>query len=524
LTPERSRRAQRALAAAKTQFEAGALEDAVALLATAETGTLDDLERARVHLLRAQIAFAARRGSDAPPLLLSAARELDAVDPSLARATYLDALTAALFAGRLAGGGSALEVSKAARVAPSSPQSPHPWDLLLDGLALQITDGPAVGVPTLKRAVRAFREEEMATEDVMRWLWLAGRAAGFVWDYDGWDALSARQLQAARDAGALAVLPLTLSTRAGVYLFAGELAAAASFVEESGTLSEATATRIVPYAALALAAFRGDEDGAMRLLQTGATDLAARGEGMGLTQAQWTSAVLYNGLARYEEALAAAEQAAEDPRELWFSTWMAVELIEAASRTGNAERATGSLEWLASNTRASGSDWGLGIEARSRALLSHGDAAESFYGEAIERLGRTRLGVDLARARLLYGEWLRRESRPADAREQLRTAFEMFTAMGVEAFAGRAERELLAAGEHVRKRSVETRDELTAQEAQIARLARDGLSNRDIGDRLFISQHTVAYHLRKVFSKLGITSRNQLARVLTDSAGAGQPA
>ena len=394
--------------------------------------------------------------------------------------------------------------------------------MLLDGLALQITDGPAVEVPALKRAVRAFREEEMATEDVMRWLWLAGRAAGFVWDYDGWDALSARQLQAARDAGALAVLPLTLSTRAGVYSFAGELAAAASFVEESGTLSEATATRIVPYAALALAAFRGDEDGAMRLLQTGATDLTARGEGMGLTQAQWTSAVLYNDLARYEEALAAAEQAAEDPRELWFSTWVAVELIEAASSTGNAERATGSLEWLASNTRASGSDWGLGIEARSRALLSHGDAAESLYGEAIERLGRTRLGVDLTRAHLLYGERLRRESRRTDAREQLRTAFEMFTAMGVEAFAGRAERELLAAGEHVRKRSVDTRDELTAQEAQIARLAHYGLSNRDIGDRLFISQHTVAYHLRKVFSKLGITSRNQLARVLTDSAGAGQ--
>ena len=274
----------------------------------------------------------------------------------------------------------------------------------------------------------------------------------------------------------------------------------------------------MPYAALTLAAFRGHEDDAMRLIQTTASDFTSRGEGMGLTQSQWTTALLYNGLARYEEAFAAADQALEDPHELWFSTWAAVELIEAAGRTGNAEGAIGSLEWLASNTRASGSDWGLGIEARSRALLSHGDATESLYGEAIERLGRTRLRVDLARAHLLYGEWLRRERRRLDAREQLRTALEMFASMGTKAFAARAERELLATGEHVRKRSVEIPDELTAQEARVARLAREGLSNAEIGERLFISQHTVAYHLRKVFSKLDITSRNQLSRVLPDSA------
>jgi DNA-binding CsgD family transcriptional regulator len=451
-------------------------------------------------------------------LLLSAARELDAVDPGLARATYLDALTAALFAGRLARGGGAVEVSRAALAGRrSSPQAERAWDLLLDGLALQITDGPAVGVPVLKRAVRAFRDEEMATEEVMRWLWLAGRAAGFIWDYEGWDDLTARQHQAARDAGALAVLPLSLSTRAGVYLLAGHLAAAASLFEESRTLSEATGARTVPYGVLALAAFRGDEDKAMRLLESDAADLASRGEGMGITQAQWASAVLYNGLARYDEALAAADQALEDPHELWFSTWAAVELIEAASRTGNAAATTDSLEWLASNTRASGSDWALGIEARSRALLNHGDAAESLYGEAIERLSRTSLRVDLGRAHLLYGEWLRRERRRVDAREQLRTALEMFTSMGADAFAGRAEGELLATGEHVRKRTVETRDELTAQEAQIARLAGEGLSNADIGARMFISQHTVAYHLRKVFTKLGVTSRNQLARVLAET-------
>jgi DNA-binding CsgD family transcriptional regulator/tetratricopeptide (TPR) repeat protein len=520
LTLDPARKAELALMAAQTKYEAGALEAALALLATAETGILNDLGRARVHLLRGQVAFAARRGSDAPPLLLSAARELDAVDPRLARATYLDALTAALFAGRLAVGSSALEVARAALAAGSSPQPPRASDLLLDGLALQITDGPSVGTPVLKRAVSAFRDEEMATKDSMHWLWLAGRAAGFIWDYDGWDALTARQLTAAREVGALAVLPLTLSTRASVRLFTGELADAASLFEESADLAAATGSRTVPYGALALAAFRGHEDEAARLIDACTSDSVARGEGNGLTLAQWATALLCNGAARYEEALVAAEQAAQDPRELWFSTWVAVELIEAASRTGNAERATGSLEWLASNARASGSDWGLAIEARSRALLSHGDAAESLYGEAIERLGRTRLRVDLARARLLYGEWLRRERRRTDAREQLRTAFDMFTAMGVEAFAARAERELRATGERVRKRSVETREQLTVQESQVARLARAGLSNAEIGERLFISQHTVAYHLRKVFNKLDITSRNQLSRVLPEHASA----
>jgi hypothetical protein len=367
LTLDPVRRTELALMAAQAKYEAGALEDALALLATAETGTLDDLERARMHLLRGQIAFAARRGSDAPPLLLSAARELDAVDPSLARATYLDALTAALFAGRLAIGSSALEVARAALAVRSSPQPPRAWDLLLDGLALQITDGPSTGTPVLKRAVGAF-QEEMAIEDVMRWLWLAGRAAGFIWDYDAWDALTARQLKAARDVGALAVVPLTLSTRASVHLFAGELADAASLFEESAALAAATGSRTVPYGALTLAAFRGHADDTARLIDACTSDSIARGEGNGLTLTQWATALFCNGLARYEDALAAAEQAAEDPRELWFSTWAAVELIEAASRTANAERVTGALEWLTSNARASGSDWGLGIEARSEVV------------------------------------------------------------------------------------------------------------------------------------------------------------
>jgi DNA-binding CsgD family transcriptional regulator len=514
LTPEPGRRAKRALAAAQTSYQAGALDEALALLDTAETGVGGAVEPARAHLLRAQIAFASRRGSDAPPLLLDAARELEAVDPRLARATYLDALAAALFAGRLSRGASALEVAEAVRRVPPAREPPEAGDLLLGGLALLISDGVSVGAPVLKRALRALRDEDIATEEGIRWLWLAALAAAFIWDYESYEALAARQIQVARSLGALTMLPLALGTRSGVHLFAGELPAAASLIEESDALAMATHGRVNQYVPLPLAAFRGHEEAVERLVQSSTKDFVDTGEGMGVTMAQWATAVLCNGLARYEDALDAAEQAAAYPHELWFSNWVAVELIEAASHTGEVERAADPLKWLSRTARAGASDWGLGVEARSRALLSDSESAESLYREAIERLSRTRLRVDLARVHLLYGEWLRRGRRRRDARAQLRAAFEMFNAMALDAFAGRAERELLATGERVRKRSVETRDELTTQEAQVARLARDGLSNAEIGERLFISQHTVAYHLRKVFTKLDITSRNQLAQAL----------
>jgi DNA-binding CsgD family transcriptional regulator len=522
LTPEPRRSAQRALAAAQSSYQAGALDEALALLATAETGDVRDFTPARVHLLRGQIAFAARRGSDAPPLLLKAARELEAVDLPLARATYLDALAAALFAGRLARGASALQVAQAVRGAPPAPKPLPAGDLLLRGLALAITDGPSVGAPVLKQALQALRDDDIATEEGIRWHWLAGLAAAFIWDYESYDALAARQIQVARDVGALTMVPLALGTRAGVRLWAGEVRAAASLVEESEALARATHGRQVPYAPLVLAAFRGRADEVERLTQSSTKDFTVSGEGMGLTMAQWAAAVLSNGLGRYEDALGAAELAAEYPHELWHSNWVAVELIEAASRTGEVERAADALERLSSTARAGGTDWALGVEARSRALLSDGDAAERLYREAIERLQRTRLRVDLARGQLVYGEWLRRERRRLDAREHLRTALDMFQHMDMEGFAGRAERELFATGGRARKRTVETREELTAQEAQVARLARDGLSNSAIGERLFISQHTAAYHLRKVFAKLDITSRKQLGRVLpprSDPAG-----
>jgi DNA-binding CsgD family transcriptional regulator len=513
LTPEPSRRTQRALAAAQTKYESGALVDALALLGTAEAGAVDDAERARVHLLRAQIAFASKRGGDAPQLLLRAARELEAVDPTLARATYLEALSAAMFAGRLARGGSVLEVSEAALAGPPPPTAPRPSDLLLQGLAVQFTSGYAAGAPILKAALRAFRQETVLPPQEARWLWFASWVALHLWDDEAWTVLSTRQLELVRDAGALTALPFVLTNRSSVYAFFGELGAAAAYEEELRAATEATGIAPVPYGALSIAALRGREAELSELIQTSVGEAEARGEGLALTVTEMVSGVLYNALGRYDAALAAVRQAERFYQE-GPAIWTLTELIEAAVRSGQPQLAGHALELLVERTHASGTDWALGIEARCRALLSDGDAAERLYREAIERFARARIRVHFARAHLLYGEWLRRQRRRLEAREHLRTALEMFTSMGTEAFAGRAERELLATGEHVRKRSVETRDDLTAQEAQVARLARNGLSNAEIGARLFLSQHTVAYHLRKVFSKLDITSRNQLGRVL----------
>jgi DNA-binding CsgD family transcriptional regulator len=525
LTPDLARRAQRALAAAQTKYEAGALDDALELLATAESGALGDLERARVHLLRAQIAFASRRGSDAPPLLLKAARELEAVDPDLARATYLEALSAARFAGPLGHGAGVVEVSEAALAGPQPPQPPRPPDLLLQGLAVLFTEGYAAGPPILKEALSAFRRETVLPPREARWLPLACQAAADVWDDVTWRLLSTRELERARDTGALTAMPLVLSTLSYVHAISGELAAAEALLDEIKAATEATGIPSHRYVALWIAALRGRETELAELIHTTSSEAVARGEGFALAITEQVSAVLNNGLGRYDVALAAVRQAVDVELFSEMGSPRAVaELIEAAVRCGEHALAERALERLAVTTRASGTDWALGVEARSRALLSDGDAADSAYREAIERLGRTRLRLQLARAHLVYGEWLRRERRRLDARQQLRTALEMFTSMGTEAFAGRAERELLATGERARRRSVETRDELTPQEAQIARLARDGLSNAAIGARLIISRHTVAYHLRKVFSKLGITSRNQLERALPDRAGARQPA
>ena len=516
LTPDAARRAGRALAAAQAKQQAGALDEALTLVASAEAGPLEEFQRAQVDVLRARVSFAEDRGSEAPLLLLAAAERLESQDVPLAREIYLDALTAALFAGRLGGAGDARRIATAARAAPASPVPARPVDLLLDGLALLVAEGPSAGTPTIRKALSAFQGDQLGTEESLRWLWLAGRAAGFIWDYEGWDSLTARHIRAAREAGALAQLPLALSTRVGVHILAGELRAAASLVEESAALAEATDGRVVPaYGALALAAFGGDEDEVTRLVRSGTPDFLARGEGIGLTVSQWVTAALYNGLGRYEDAFAAAEQAVADVHELWFSSFATIELIEAASRSGRTERAGETLEVLSASTRASSTPWALGVEARSRALLNEGEAAETLYREAIDRLEPTGVRLHLARSHLLYGEWLRRERRRVDARNELRVAHDLFSEFGTEAFAERARVELEATGEHARKRTVDTLGHLTPQETQISRLAAEGHTNREIAAQLFISPSTVEYHLRKVFRKLGVKSRTQLARRLS---------
>jgi DNA-binding CsgD family transcriptional regulator len=521
LTPAPPRRARRALAAARTKYEAGRVDDARTLLATAEAGALDPPDRAGAHLLRAQIAFAARRGSDAPPLLLRAARELETVDPALARATYLEALSAAMFAGRLAHDGGVVEVSEAALAGPAPPQPPRPPDLLLRGLAVRFTEGYAAGAPILKQALGALRRESVLPPQEARWLWFAGWVALNLWDVETWTVLSTRQLELVRGTGALTALPFVLTICTSVYAFCGELTTAASLADETRAVTEATGIAAAPYGELALASLRGREAEFSELIHTSVSEAQERGEGLALGVSEFLSGVLHNGLGRYDAALDAVRHA-EHSYEEGPATWALPELIEAATRCEEQDLAERALERLTETTRASGTDRALGIEARSRALLSGGDTADRLYREAIERTGRTRVRVDLARAHLLYGEWLRRQRRRLDARRQLRSALELFSSMGTEGFAERAERELLATGERVRKRSADTRDDLSPQEAQIARLAQDGLSNREIGARLIISQHTVAYHLRKVFSKLGITSRNQLERALPDSASARQ--
>jgi DNA-binding CsgD family transcriptional regulator len=515
LTVDPARRTERALAAAEVSFQAGAFDAALALLATAEAaGALDEFQRARLDLLRGQVAFASGAVSDAPPLLLKAARRLEPVDLELARQTYLTAWGSATVAENLGGPGVLPEICRAVQALLPRPGGPRPLDLLLDGLALLTTDGHAAATPTLQRAATALLD--IPLEDVLRWGWLAMAASNAVWDNDRARAISARQVQLVRDAGALAELPLHLSALGIANAWTGDFAAAASNIAEADSVAAATGSRFFPWALLRLRALQGREAKAYATIASAIEQAAGGAQGSAIW-AHWAAAVLYNGLARYEEATAWARKSTSTTFEhVGVSVWALPELVEAAARAEEAELARDTLERLVQTTQPCGTDAPLGIEARCRALLSDGAAAEESYREAIDRLRRTRLRPELARAHLLYGEWLRREGRRVDAREQLRTAHEMLAAIGMEAFAERAHRELLATGEKVRKRSPETREELTPQEVQIARLARDGLSNQEISGQLFISARTVEWHLRKVFTKLGISSRRQLRVALPE--------
>jgi len=514
LTVDPAQRAERALAAAQAKYQAGAPDAALELLRAADATPLDDLQRARADLLRAQVAFAVNRGSDAPPLLLKAAKGLGPLDAKLARETVVDAFAAALFAGRLARGAGLREVAQRARATPRSPMEPRAPDFLLEGLGLLITEGHAAGVPALKRALIAFRREDVTGAARLRWLWLACRVAMELWDYESWDELSARQEQLARRTGALSVLPIALRARIGVHLVSGRLEAATMLHEELEAATEATGSEPLRYGAVVLAGWGGRSADTTAMVEASLKGVMRRGEGMGLTVIQWASAVLYNATGEYAKALTAAELASRYPEEFGLASWGLPELIEAAVRSASAERAGGALPRLSDAARASGTDWALGLEARSRALLSEDDDAEPLYREAIEHFARTPVRVELARAHLVYGEWLRRRKRRRDASDHLRTAHEMLAAMGYHAFAERAARELRASGGTIARSDPDTAGGLTPQEAQIARLARDGLSNAEIGARLFISPRTVEYHLHKVFAKLNISSRNALGSAL----------
>jgi len=514
LTVDPARRTERALAAAQASFQAGAFDAALALLATVEAGALDEFQRARLDLLRGQVAFASGAVSDAPPLLLKAARRLEPVDLELARQTYLTAWGSATVAEDLGGPGVLPEICRAVQALLPRPGGPRPLDLLLDGLALLTTDGHAAATPTLQRAATALLD--IPLEDVLRWGWLAMAASNAVWDNDGARAISARQVQLVRDAGALAELPLHLSALGIANAWTGDFAGAASNIAEADSVAAATGSRFFPWASLRLRALQGREAEASATIASAIEQAAGGAQGSAIW-AHWAAAVLYNGLARYEEATAWARKSTSTTFELvGVSVWALPELVEAAARAGEAELARYTLERLAQTTQPCGTDAPLGLEARCRALLNDGAAAEESYREANDRLSRTHLRPELARAHLLYGEWLRREGRRVDARAQLRTAYDLCVAIGMEAFAERARRELVATGEKVRKRSPETREELTPQEEQIARLARDGLSNPEIGGQLFISARTVEWHLRRVFTKLGIGSRRQLRTALPE--------
>jgi DNA-binding CsgD family transcriptional regulator len=481
----------------------------------AQAGPLDDLQRARADLLRAQVAFASGHGRDAPPLMLGVARRLEGLDVGLARETYLEAFTAALFVGRLSP--AVGDVARAARMAPAPPAPARAPDLLLDGLALLVTEGYAAGTPALRRALLAFRDQDISVREGLSWLWLAGRAAMAVWDDETWHILISRYVKLARDEGALSELPLAVRSRILLHTHSGELAEGAALIAEAQAVADATGSQLAPYGATGVAAWRGHEAEATELIQANLDSARSRGEGRGLSS-QYAAALLYNGLGRYDQALAAAEQACEYD-DIGVLGWSLTELIEAAVRSGHPGRATDTLKRLSETTRASGTDWALGMQARSRALLSEGETAENCYREAIERLGRTRMRPAAARAHLIYGEWLRHQNRRRDARAELRTAHGLFTAMGIEAFAERARHELLATGDTVRKRTVETAGELTVQEAHIARLAVDGRTNVEIGAQLFLSTRTVEWHLGKVYGKLGVGSRRELRQALASLEG-----
>jgi DNA-binding CsgD family transcriptional regulator/tetratricopeptide (TPR) repeat protein len=518
LTSDTSRRVDRAIAAATASLHAGDLEAAQRLLGIADADAPDGYQGARIDLVRGQIVFASALGRDAPPLLLAAAQRLEALDMDLARETYLTAWGAAVFAADEVG---LRTISRAVGDLPAPAGTPRAIDLVLEGSALLIAGERVAAVKTLQRAGAAL--ETMSPQDVLRWGWVATGVASSIWDDELMRATFSRQVEVVRASGALTELAIHLSPLGLATSWTGDFSAAAAIVAEADTVAAATGIPLAPFSALRLASLRGREADATALIERALAESSAGGQGMGVTSAHWAAAVLYNGLARYDEALRSA-RATQGITEPWISVWALPELVEAAVRVGEVDAVGAALDRLVDATQPCGTEWASGVSARTRALVSEGDVAEQLYREAVERLGRTQLRTETARAHLLYGEWLRREGRRIDARVQLRAAHEMFALIGMEAFAERARRELMATGETVRKRTVDAAagEVLTPQEQQIALLVREGLSNPEVGARLFLSPRTVEWHLRKVFAKLSISSRKQLRDALPGSGWAQQ--
>jgi DNA-binding CsgD family transcriptional regulator len=514
LTPEPARRATRALEAAHAKHDAGATEAALELLTVAAAGPLDALQHARLELLRAHIAFHLTRSSMVPAMLLDAAKTLAPLDAALARETYLHALDAAIITGGLGDGRGMLEVARAAQAAPAPDGPPGPADLLLDGLVTTYAQGYAAGVPELRRALEMFCADEPSPwtaggGDTHRWLWLASRTALTLFDDELLYVLAHRNVRLAREAGALATLSVALPFLSVVSVLVGESARATELVAEETAIKQVTEGVSLRFGQLVLAAWRGRQAETVEIHAAAVEEATARGNGAEVSLAQHALAVLHNGLGNYAEALDAAEQACESLDRPHVSLALP-ELIEASSRSDQPARATTALEQLDLRARASGTEWALGVAARSRALTSTGSGAEDHYREAIARLGGCRMAVYLARTHLVYGEWLRREGRRHDAREHLRTAHQMLSDMGIEAFAERAARELRATGEHARKRTARPTDDLTQHELHIARLVSTGATSKEVAAQLFLSPRTIEAHLRSIFRKLDITSRRQL--------------
>jgi DNA-binding CsgD family transcriptional regulator len=521
LTPDPAARGVRAMAAAQAKFDAGAFDAASELVATASMSRLDELQRARLERLQGSIAYALTRGREALDLLLGAAKRLEPVDPAFARETYAEAMVAAIRIGRFGHGDELRRVAEAARAGPPAPAPRRAIDLLLDGLIARSTEDYAAAVSLLQQALAAFLGEPPRMDDVGR-CWDRSLTAMDLFDYESGTELSEKLTRIAREAGALAVLPWALNYLAVHRMFAGEFGEAAQLLEEADEITAATgAARIGGYSVL-LAAFAGERAHTLELREAVIRDATERGEGFPIVIAEWATAVLFNGLCAYRDAVLAARQAAQ-LEQLGAGVSALPELVEAATRSHEPSLAAWALEQLTSHTALIDNDWAAGIEARSRALVAEGQAAEGLYREAIEHLARGRMTIHLARARLLYGEWLRREDRRVDARQELRIAHDALDSVGANAFADRARRELLATGETVRAHAPEARDVLTAQEAQIARLARDGQTNIEIGSQLFLSPRTVEYHLSKVFAKLSIASRRELAAALPDRERTATP-